>query len=464
MMNAEIKIKNRERLLSTGDITTRKVVLEIIEKSLQALDSYHVIYDLLSLDGNILRVGNFQWNLGSKRRLFVIGAGKACSSMAKAVEEKLGTFISKGLVIVKQLEIGDDLQRIELVAGGHPLPNEDGLQASKRILDIVEQTTPDDLLICLISGGSSALMNCPVSGITLENEIKLTEELLNSGARIMEINAVRRHISATNGGRLAQKIEAKGTEMINLIISDGVGARPTSEPGQPVKFYGTPVAPDNTTLQDARDVLKRYDLLSRIPPSVVEFLECDDPIRETPKALGDQIHHFVIQRPADACEVAKRAAYELGNSVMILTTLLEGDSMQAGTFLACVAKEVALNRRPISPPCVLIAGGETTTKVDAASGLGGPSQELALGFALEINNLSGFGIASIDTDGTDGPTEIAGGVVDCTTVERARLKGLNVYERLMLHDSSTVFRVLGDEVITGNTGTNVCDLNVIYIA
>ncbi len=463
-MNAEMKIKNRERLLSAGDITTRNVILEIIEKSLQALDSYHVINDLLSLDGNILRVGKFQWNLGSKRRLFVMGAGKACNSMAKAVEEKLGDLISKGLVIVKKLEIGDDFQRIELVAGGHPLPNEDGLQASNRILDFVEQATPDDLFICLISGGSSALMNCSVSGITLEDEIKLTEELLHSGARIIEINAVRRHISATNGGRLAQKIEAKGAEMINLIISDSVGAKPTEDSRQPVRFFGTPVGPDNTTLQDARNALIKYDLRSRVPPSVVEFLEAEDPIRETPKALGDQIHHFVIQRPADACEAAKRAADELGNSAMILTTLLEGDSMQAGTFLACVAKEVGLNRRPISPPCILIAGGETTTKVDVVSGLGGPSQELALGFALETSNLSGFGIASVDTDGTDGPTEIAGGVADCTTVERARLKGLNVYERLMRHDSSTVFRVLGDEILTGNTGTNICDLNVIYVS
>jgi glycerate-2-kinase len=459
-----MKIKNLEKLTSTGDIPARKAILEIAELTLQTLDSYNVIRNLLSLDGDILRVGNFEWDLDRKCRLFVIGAGKACYSMAKGVEERLADRINGGLVILKQLEPGDELQRVELVVSGHPLPNRDGLRASKRILNLVEQATPDDLFIGLISGGSSALMNCPVSGITLEDEIKLTEELLNSGARILEINAVRRHMSATNGGRLAQKIEAKGAEMINLIISDVVGDRATADPGQPTKFFGTPVAPDNTTLEDARNVLKKYDLLYRVPKSIAEFFEAEDPTRETPKALGDQIHHFVIQRPADACEAAKRAADQLGHAVLILTTLLEGDSRQAGTFLASVAKEVALNHRPISPPCVLITGGETTTRVDATSGLGGPSQELALGFALEIADLSGFSIASIDTDGTDGPTEIAGGVADCTTVERARLKGLNVYERLMSHDSSRVFRVLGDEIITGNTGTNVCDLNVIYIA
>jgi glycerate 2-kinase len=458
-----MKIKHRERLLSIGDIGARKIALDIIEESLQALDVSHIIGDLLRLDGNILWVGNHQWDLGLKHRLFVIGAGKACNSMARAVEEKLGDRISEGLVIVKQIEPGGELQRIELVVGGHPLPNNESLLASKRILNIVEQATPDDLFISVISGGSSALMACPVSGITLEDEIEVTEKLLKSSARILEINAIRRHISATNGGRLAQSIEAKGAEMINLIISDVVGDGLTADPEQPVEFFGTPVAPDTTILQDAINVLEKYDLWSRIPNSIAEYLKTEDPTRETPKVFGDLIHHFVLQKPADACEAAKRAASKMGLAVSILTTVLEGESREAGTFLACVAKEISLNHRPIQPPCVLVAGGETTTRVENASGLGGPSQELALGFALEIVNLAGCSIAAIDTDGTDGPTEVAGGIADSTTVERARLKGLDVYERLMVHDSSNVLRILGDEIITGNTGTNVCDLNVIYI-
>ena len=459
-----MKIKNRDRLISVGDIEARRIVLDIIELSLQSLDVYHTLRNLLNLDGNILKIGDLRWDLEQKRRLLVIGAGKACNSMAKAVEETFGDRITEGVVIVKEINPGDKLKRIELVVGGHPLPNQGGLLGSEKILNLVEQASSEDLFVSVISGGSSALMSCPVSGISLEDEIKLTDLLLKSSARIVEINAVRRHISAMNGGRLAQRIEAKGAEMINLIISDTVGDRPTNDPSQPTEFYGTPVAGDRTTLQDARNVLRKYHLISRAPRSIVEFLRTEDHGRETPNFFGSRIHHFVLQRPADACEAAKKAASNIGLTGSVLTTLLEGESREAGTFLATVAKEIALNHRPFVPPCVLIAGGEMTTRVDGIPGQGGPSQELALSFALEISGMAGFSIAAIDTDGTDGPTEIAGGIADGSTVERARLKGLDVYERLMAHDSSTILKILGDEIITGNTGTNVCDLNVIYIS
>ncbi|MBL7177230.1 MAG: DUF4147 domain-containing protein [Desulfobacteraceae bacterium] len=459
-----MKIKNRGSLLSAGDVKVRRPILEIIESTLQRMDIYHTIKKSLIKDNNILRLGIYQWDLSKSRNVYVVGAGKAANAMAKAVEEILEDSIREGIVIVKQLESGDKLSKIELVEGGHPLPNKEGFLATKRILRIVEQATPDDMFIGLISGGSSALMSCPIPGITLEDEIALTSELLRCGARIIEINAVRRHISAVNGGQLAQAIQEKGAEMINLIISDSVGSAPTTNPLNRVKFFGTPVAPDATTVQDARDVLKKFDLYSRIPSAITEFFINAGSIKETPKGLGERIHHFVLQRPADACEAAKRAAREMDLDEIILTTVLEGESREAGTFLASIAKEIALNRRPIAPPCVLIAGGETTTEMDDRSGLGGPSQELALSFALEIADRKGICIAAIDTDGTDGPTEIAGGIVDGTTVYRARQKGIDAYGSLRAHDSSGFFTAIGDEIITGNTGTNVCDLNVIYIS
>ncbi|HSB05998.1 MAG TPA: DUF4147 domain-containing protein [Thermodesulfobacteriota bacterium] len=442
---------------------SRKVVLGILENSLQRLDSYPLIQKLLQMEGSILRIGDCGWDLKKKKRIFVVGAGKACNAMARAVEDVLGNWISDGLVIVKRLEDSDGLRRIELMEGGHPLPNEKGFMGAERILQIAEEAGSDDLFVGLISGGSSALMNCPLPGVTVEEETKVTEELLKSGARILEINAVRRHISATNGGRLAQKIEAKGAEMINLIISDGVGKKPTADPAEPVPFLGTPVAPDNTTLEDAREVIRKYDLSSRIPRSISEYLLDDRDAKETPKSFSSLIHHFVIERPADACEASMRAAEGMGVNGLVLTTLLEGESREAGIFLAAVAKEISLNHRPLSPPCILIAGGETTTKIEGVSGLGGPSQELALGFAMEVDGRSGFCIGAIDTDGTDGPTEIAGGIGDGSTVERARKKRLDVYESLKNHDSLNLLRAVGDEIITGNTGTNVCDLNVIYV-
>ena len=458
-----MKIKNRERLLAHGERESRRIVLEVLEATLQSLDAYHRIKTLLKWDGSTLSIGENHWDFRQKRRIYVIGAGKACNAMARAVDEILGDRITEGLVIVKGIEPEDTLKHIELVTGGHPLPNHEGWKASQRILDLVNQSTPDDLFIVMISGGSSALMSCPVEGITLEDERIITDQLLKSSARILEINAIRRHVSETNGGRLAQKIEAKGAEMINLIISDSVGDRPTLDPGKPVPFFGTPVAPDGTTLEEARHVLKKYDLLSKAPPSIVDYLKTSDPYRETPKSFGNRIYHFVMGGCADSCQAAKGAAEERGIPGLILTTFLQGESREAGTFLASVAREIALNHRPIHPPCLLIASGETTTKVEGASGQGGPSQELALGFALEISDLKGICVAAMDTDGTDGPTEIAGGIGDSSTRERAERKDLDIYESLLIHDSSTVLRVLEDEIMTGNTGTNVCDLNVIYI-
>jgi glycerate 2-kinase len=458
-----MKIRNLRELLSKGDLESRTAILDIAEKTLQDLDGFQVLGDLLSVDGNKLRVNSREWDLGRKRGLWVIGAGKACNAMAMAVEKRLGDRIRGGLVIVKQIEPQDQLRHIELVVGGHPLPNQESLRASRRILKMIEKATPEDLFICLISGGSSALMACPVRGITLEDEMEATNLLLKSSARILEINAIRRHISETNGGRLAQKIEARGAELICFIIDDVVARVPKGDGGPAHKFYGTPIGPDLSTLQDARNVLKKYDLGSSVPASIVEYLKSNDPVRETPKVLGPRTHHFVIQKPKDACEAARRNAERKGLPGVILTTFLEGESREAGTFLAGIAKEIALNRRPVGAPCVLIAGGETTTRVEKGTGLGGPSQELALGFSLEITDLKGCCIAAIDTDGSDGPTDFAGGVADSQTVARAQKEGLEVYESLKAHDSSAVLRALEDAVITGNTGTNVCDLNMVYV-
>ncbi len=459
-----MKIKNRDALETVGDVAARKVALDIAEAALQSLDAYRLLSGLLRMEGDTLRFGSRGWDLGRGRRVFVVGAGKAANAMARAVEEVLGDRIHRGLVIVKRLEPADRLRRIELVAGGHPLPNADGLQASRRILESVEQATPGDLFIGLISGGSSALMSCPVPGISLEDERELTEALLTSSARILEINAVRRHISAVNGGRLAQKVEARGAEMINFILSDSVGHKPTANPTEPVPFVGTPVGPDGTTLQDARNVLDKYSLTSRVPHTILEYLRRATPADETPKAFGSRVQLFVLARPADACEAARRAAERMGLAACILTTQLEGESREAGTFLACVAKEVSLNRRPFVPPCLLIAGGETTTCLEAPGGEGGPSQELALGFALEVAGRRGLCLCALDTDGTDGPTDIAGGVTEGTTVERAREKGLDAYGRLRAHDSASVLLAVGDAIRTGNTGTNVCDLNILYVS
>ena len=459
-----MKIRNREELLSGGAIAVREILLAVLEGSLRTLDGYELIRQHVQCDGDVLCIGRLRWDLRQWRRLYVIGAGKAGNAMARALDQVLGRRIHAGLVIVKELESSAHLSRIELVTGGHPLPNQAGQQAAERILRWVDQAGPDDLFISVISGGSSALMSCPVPPITLQDEALVTDQLLRSGARILEINAVRRHISATNGGRLAQRIEARGAQMINLIISDLAGTPPTTDPAEPTAFYGTPVAPDATTLGDARRALRKYDLLERAPPSVTHYLARDDPARETPKAFGPTVRQFVLATCADGCEAAREAGNRLGLPSLVLTTHLEGESRHAGAFLAAVAKEVASNQRPIAPPCLLLASGETTTRVEGDAGRGGPSQELALGFALEVDGWTGMGIAALDTDGSDGPTANAGGIADGRSLARAADVGLDLYQRLQAHDSAAALEATGDAIVTGPTGTNVCDLNVVYIS
>jgi len=260
-----MRIKNRDSVITQGDAACREPMVAVLEETLDALDSYRAIANLLRLDGSILRIGDRRWDLRKKRHVWVVGAGKAGNAMARAVEKALGQWISGGMVIVKSMEDGDRLHRIDLAVGGHPLPNRDGFLATKRILELVDAASPEDLFVGLISGGSSALMNHPVRGVALADELEVTRLLLERGARILELNAVRRHISETNGGRLAERIEKRGAEMINIVISDSVGDRPTIDPTRPAMFFGTPVAPDRTSIQDARQVLRRYDLLTKAP-------------------------------------------------------------------------------------------------------------------------------------------------------------------------------------------------------
>lgn len=349
-MTGQMIIKNYENLLSQGDEAARRVLLKTAEGALGSLNSYAVLKKSFKITGSHLCFGENQWDLSGKRNIYVVGGGKAANAMARAVEEILGDRITSGIVAVKHLEPDDRLKKIELISAGHPLPDADSLRASQNMLQLVEQAAPDDLFIGLISGGSSALLSLPVAGISLEDEIACTRELLASGARILEINAVRRHISAINGGRLAQAVEQRGAEMINFIISDGVGNAPLTDPLRPARFCGTPVAPDASTFADAAEVLNKYDLRGKVPRTVVEYIDKAAAYQETPKSFGDRVCHFVVQRVADGPVAALEAAKSQGLPAFILTTVLQGESREAGTFLACVAKEVANNRRPFAPP------------------------------------------------------------------------------------------------------------------
>lgn len=460
------KIRNSEKLLTQGDVASRRLVLDVADGTLARLDGYQRIRSIMRLEGDVLHVGVKQWDLTKKRNVYLFGAGKACNHMAMAVDHVLGDQLTRGIAIVKIREETDVFHRTEVFVGGHPLPNEVGYEASKKILEIVEQATADDLFIAVISGGSSALMSCPLDGITLQDEIDATDVLLKSGAGIYEINAVRRHISALNGGMLAKRIQEKGAELIGIGISDAVGTPATGDIAQPYKAYkSTPIGPDATTLDDARATIVNFNLADKLPKSIVEYLTRVGPEGETPKAFPDNTYYLLNTLP-DSCIYAKEICEEMGIPAVIVTSFLEGESSDAGTFMAAMAREIQAYGNPIKPPCMLLSSGEVTTSIldnSTIKGHGGPGQEMAVGFAIAAIQAPGACLLSIDSEGTDGTTKVAGGITDSKSFAAARAKGVNLYQSLREHSTFEALDAIDSAIFTGNTGTNLCDLNIVYV-
>jgi glycerate 2-kinase len=461
-----LKIRNSEALVSHGAADSRRLVLEIADRTLQRLDAYDRIKSIARLEGSSLHIGTRTWDLSKKRHVYLVGAGKACNAMAAALDEILGQHLSKGIVIVKVAEERDVYRNTDAYVGGHPLPNQTGYEASLKILGLADGAGPDDLFIAVISGGSSALMSCPVEGISLQDEMDTTDVLLKSGAGIYEINAIRRHISQTNGGMLAKRIQASGAELIGFGISDGVGNPPTGDIGIPYRDYAsTPIGPDKTTLDDARRVIADYDLADRLPATVVRYLMEAGDERETPKAFPDNTY-FVLNTVPDLCIYAREVAEEMGVRAHILTSFLEGESKDAGTVFASLAREVQAYGNPFPAPCVILSSGETTTKIPenaAIEGHGGPSQELTASFAISAAKAPGACMFSVDSEGTDGTTPAAGGLTDSTSYGTAVENGVSLHAALRGHSCYEALEAIGDTVFTGNTGTNLCDFNILYV-
>lgn len=447
-------IKNRDDLLSHGNAEGRRIVLDVLEYALKAVDSSERVRTIASLEADILKVGSLTFDLSKVGDIYVIGAGKGASSIAEALEDLVGDRIKKGLVIEKRGQ-GRSLRRIDVIEAGHPVPDEDGVRASKGIFGIANSTKEGDIVFVCVTGGCSALMALPAKGIPLEDVKKVTNQLLMCGAEIQEINTVRKHISELMGGRLALQLHP--AEVVGLIVVDEVAGLP----------WG-PTVPDTTTFRDAVYVLKKFDLLEKVPASVRKHLERGDPKQETPKRdtferEGVKVHNLILANGETVCKAAREKAEELGCSAMILSTVLEGESREAGIVLSGIAKEAETSSRPLSPPCVFVVGGETTVTIVGHPGEGGRNQEFALAVSLKIDGSSNIVIASIGTDGTDGPTDIAGAIVDGCTLERAREMKIDVLENLSRHNSSHVFRQLNDAIFTGSTGTNVMDLRLLYV-
>jgi len=437
----------------------RQDAAALMRAAVDAVDPRLAMRAVVRLADNTLYVQDRAYDLRQFRKVVVVGAGKATPSMAEAVEEILSDRIAEGLVIAKRGQVfGRKGRRIQIVEASHPTPDEAGLHGAQRIADLLEPLGPRDLVICLISGGGSALLTLPASGIHLADLQELTQALLKSGATINEINCVRKHLSLVKGGQLARLAYPATT--ISLILSDVVGS--------PLDVVASgPTVPDPTTFSDAWDILERYNLIRGLNPSIRGRLQAGlaGAIPETPKE-GDiafrNVHNVIIGSNEIAASAAVAEARSRGYNALLLTTYLEGEARHVARVLAAIAKECAHSGNPVPLPACIVAGGETTVTV-TGDGIGGRNQELALAAAIALEGWSGVALATLATDGGDGPTDAAGAFVTGETVARARAAGLVAKDFLRNNDSYRFFQALGDSVITGPTGTNVNDLAFVLV-
>lgn len=384
-------------------------------------------------------------------RLIVIGAGKASAAMARAVEDHWTGPLS-GLVVTRY-GYGVPCERIEIVEASHPVPDAAGLRAAQRMLEVVQGLKPEDLVLCLISGGGSSLLPLPLPGLTLEDKQTVSRALLASGATIREMNCVRRHLSAIKGGRLAAACHP--ARVLTLTISDVPG-------DDPIDIASGPTVVDPTTCQDALDIIRRYNIA--LPAAVLAVLqsgEGESVKPGDPRLAGAELR--MIATPQMALEAAAKVGREAGIAVHILGDALEGEARDVGKVLAGMALQVAVRNQPFTAPCVLLSGGETTVTV-RGQGRGGRNVECLLSMAIALGGQLGVHALAGDTDGVDGQEEIAGALIAPDTLARAWSLGLPPKDRLANNDGHGFFEALGDSVVTGPTLTNVNDFRGIYIA
>lgn len=455
------QITNKHILVENGktELTkkARALALQSLEATLNAVDPKQLLRSRLVLEGSCLKIDSFSFDLKKFRKVYVVGGGKASGSMAEALEEILGNHITAGTVNVPYSS-EHKTRVVEVQEASHPVPDQAGVEGTRRIIEVAERAEKDDLVICLISGGGSSLMPLPRDPISLEDKRQLTSALLKSGATINEVNTVRKHVSGFKGGWLAKK--AYPATVLNLVLSDVVGDPLAS-------IASGPTVPDPSTFSDAKRVLEKYSLWATAPSSVRKVLSegTQGTIEDTPK-VGDpafeKVHNVIVGNNRSASNAAVEHLKSQGLNVLLLTASMEGEAKHVGTLLASVAREVAFSGNPASRPAGVVVGGETTVTVTGA-GLGGRNQELALAVALKLKDVAGCVVASLSTDGVDGPTDAAGAIVDGYTLERATQLGLEADKFLANNNSYNFFSKLGDLIFSGQTGTNVNDISVIVV-
>ncbi|MDD4428100.1 MAG: glycerate kinase [Paludibacter sp.] len=432
--------------------TAEKIFLAGVERVLPD----KLIRSRMQLSGDVLTICGNNYNLRNIEHVYVIGAGKAAALMSLETEQILGSQISAGHVVTKYGH-GCNLQRIHLSEAAHPVPDENGVKATAEIFKIARKAKKNDLVICLISGGASALLADVPPGISLD-DLGITNKLLmKSGANIHEINTIRKHLSEIKGGQLAKIIYP--ATCISLILSDVVG--------DPLDVIASgPTAPDTSSFDDAYDIMKQYELHSQLPDSIIKHLLLGKRgiIPETPDKMHrcfQTTQNYIVGSNKIALEAAAEFAKREGYQTHIITDSLQEDYKQVAGLIISTVKKHLENKTDDRPICLLF-GGEPTVKIEG-NGLGGRNQHLALYLSTRLENMPGITILCAGTDGTDGPTDAAGAVVDSTTVESARSNGLIVSQYLEKSDSYNFFSKTGGHIFTKPTQTNVMDMIVVII-
>jgi hydroxypyruvate reductase len=436
----------------------RQQALDIFRAGLSAVDPVAAILRHVVKAGQTLRIDDQQFELNNYDRILVIGAGKAVAPMAKALEDLLAQHITDGVIVVKYGH-GLPLNYVRICEGGHPVPDERGVRGTEKILDLAESAGERDLVICLISGGGSALLVAPPEGISLKDKQEATKLLLASGATIHELNTIRKHLSRSKGGRLAQL--SYPATVVSLILSDVVG--------DDLDVIGSgPTVPDSSTFQQSEQILKGYGCWNQVARSIQDYIlkGVRAEIEDTPKIGAPAFRRcstVLVGTNLQAMVAAAKEARQQGFQPLILSTKVEGEAREVAKVHAAIAREIVSSENPIPPPACILFGGETTVTL-LGDGQGGRNQEYALASALALDGQDHIVVLSGGTDGTDGPTDAAGAIIDGATITRARAKSLDSADFLRRNDSYNFFKNLDDLVITGPTRTNVMDIYMALVS
>jgi glycerate 2-kinase len=453
-----IKIKNRKELIENGETAhireCRKTAVDCIEYTINAVEPKQLLERNVKVEHGCLQIDGCSFELSKFKHIYVIGGGKASGRMALAIEDIMGSYLTAGIVNIPY-GTTQKTSIIKLNQASHPIPDEASVKGTLRMMEIAEQAQKNDLIISVISGGGSSLMSLPTEAVTLSDKKAVTDLLLKSGASITEINIVRKHLSAFKGGWLAKK--AFPATVLNLILSDVIG--------DPLDAIASgPTVPDPSTFKQAKAVIEKYKLSSRIPESAQTVLSKGERglLKETPKPKDpafSKVYNKIIGNNKTATLAAVDCLNSKGLNTLLMAKKIVGEARIVGGSIANFTN-CAFDLECVPKPLGVILGGEATVTV-RGKGLGGRNMELALSAALNLKADKECVVASFGTDGIDGPTDAAGAIVDNYTLKRAKELGVNALSFLDSNDSYTFFSGLKDLVFTRATGTNVNDVSIV---